>query len=165
MSFWHVHFVTTSPSCHRTSVLVELELAFTLHPPNKPTKQREPEPQQHRERSWYPDLKCSVFSSVLFVLRETISPSFHVYHEARRCKCPPGETLGKCVSLSTLERFIASPLSLWCVTGIFFKLRFWVCWFFSSAHFSHFNIPDGRVARQWGALKQNRTKTITKVER
>lgn len=62
------------------------------------------------------------------------------------------------VSLSTLERFIASPLSLWCMTGIFFKLHFWVCWLYSWAHFSHFNIPDGRVACWWEAPKKTRGK-------
>lgn len=68
----------------------------------------------------------------------------------------------KSVSLSTLERLIASPLSLWCVTGIFFKLHFWVCWLSSWAHFSHFNIPDGRVACWWEAPKKTRGECKTK---
>lgn len=45
-------------------------------------------------------LKCSIFSSALFVLWREVKrflPASHVNHEARRRKCPVGETFPKSV--------------------------------------------------------------------
>lgn len=113
------------------------------------------------QRWWKcPDLKSSFKLSRLF-FRKLCMPPFMC-----TIKCSTINALQEKLSKSVchypyLSDSSISPVSM--MTG--FLHRFWVCWFFCSAYFSHFIVPDGKPVLQWEAQNNPPPKKKTQAKK